>query len=240
MIFVTLCYITMAKNKFTPEEDKYLRDNYMSIPAKTMSRILGRSESGARQRMKLLGLKVPHEVTLKFQANSRFKKGDTPPNKGVKISEWMKPEMIERIKATQFKKGNVPPNTKYDGAERICKDGYIEIRISKGKYVHKHRNEWEKVYGNIPDGLILVCKSNNKLNSHPNNWELITRVENMNRNSGPMNLSDTMVATYLSKTPGRKTDIGLKTELLENHPELIKTKRTHLKLNRKIKQYGTK
>jgi len=230
----------MTKGFFTPKEDKYLRDNYLTIPAKTMSKNLGRSESGARQRMKLLGLKVPAEVTLKFQENSRFKKGDTPPNKGVKMTEWMAPEMIERIKATQFRKGNQPHNTKYDGAERICKDGYIEIRISKGKYVHKHRHEWEKVNGPIPEGLILVCRTENKLNSHPDNWELISRVENMNRNSGPMNLSDTMVATYLSKTPGRKTDTELKTELLENHPELINTKRTHYKLNRKIKEYGTK
>jgi hypothetical protein len=229
----------MQNNKFTPQEDKYLRDNYLTIPAKTMSKILGRSESGARQRMKLLGLKVPAEVTLKFQEKSRFKKGDTPPNKGVKMTEWMAPEMIERIKATQFKKGNSPHNTKFDGAERICKDGYIEIRVRKGKYVHKHRHEWEKVNGTIPEGLILVCKTENKLNSHPDNWELITRVENMNRNSGPLNLSDSMVATYLAAS-SRKVDKGLKNEILENHPELIKTKRTHIKLNRKIKEYGKK
>jgi hypothetical protein len=229
----------MQNNKFTLQEDKYLRDNYLTIPAKRMSKILGRSESGARQRMKLLGLKVPAEVTLKFQEKSRFKKGDTPPNKGVKMTEWMAPEMIERIKATQFKKGNSPHNTKFDGAERICKDGYIEIRVRKGKYVHKHRHEWEKVNGTIPEGLILVCKTENKLNSHPDNWELITRVENMNRNSGPLNLSDSMVATYLAAS-SRKVDKGLKNEILENHPELIKTKRTHIKLNRKIKEYGTK
>jgi hypothetical protein len=225
--------------KFTLEEDKYLRDNYLTIPAKTMSKKLGRSESGARQRMKLLGLKVPAEVTLKFQENSRFKKGDIPPNKGVKITEWMKREMIERIKSTQFKKGNTPHNTKFDGAERICKDGYIEIRISKANWIHKHRHEWEKVYGTIPKGLILVCKTENKLKSHPDNWELITRVENMNRNSGPLKLSDSMVATYLATT-SKKVDYALKTELLENHPELINTKRTHIKLNRKIKEHGKK
>jgi hypothetical protein len=229
----------MASRKFTPQEDRYIRNNYLKIPAKTMSKNLCRSESGARQRMNILGLKVPQVIILKFKANSRFKKGDTPTNKGVKMIEWMKPEMIERIKITQFKKGNAPHNTKYDGAERICKDGYIEIRIRKGKYVHKHRHEWEKVNGLIPEGLILVCRTENKLNSHPDNWELITRVENMNRNSGPLKLSDTMVATYLAAS-SRKVDKGLKNEILENHPELINTKRTHLKLNRKIKEYGTK
>lgn len=227
------------KGFFTPEEDKYLRKNYLKIPAKTMSKNLGRSESGARQRMKLLGLKVPAEISRKFQLDSCFKKGQISHNKGKRQVDFMSTESIERCKATQFKKGNQPHNTKYDGAERICKDGYIEIRIRKGKYVHKHRLEWEKVNGKIPEGLILVCKSENKLNSHPDNWELITRVENMNRNSGPMNLSDTMVATYLAAS-SRKVDHGLKTEILTNHPELINTKRTHLKLNRKIKEYGTK
>jgi hypothetical protein len=229
----------MRNNKFTPQEDKYLCDNYLTIPAKRMSKILGRSESGARQRMKLLGLNVPPEIAKKFQENSRFKKGQTPSNKGKKITEWMAFEKIQCIQKTQFKKGNIPPNTKYDGAERICKDGYIEIKISKAKWVHKHRFEWEKVNGLIPEGLILVCRTENKLNSHPDNWELITRIENMNRNSGPLKLSDTMVATYLAAS-SRKVDKGLKNEILENHPELINTKRTHLKLNRKIKEYGTK
>ena len=229
----------MAKGFFTPKEDQYLRDNYLTIPAKTMSKNLGRSESGARQRMKLLGLAIPLEVTLKFQEGSRFKKGLVPPNKGRKQSEYMTPEAIERTKASRFKKGIIPHNTKFDGAERISQDGYIEIRISLGKYVHKHRYEWEKVNGSIPKDLILVCKTDNKLNCHPDNWELITRVENMNRNSGPLNLTDNMVATYLSKV-SLQVDHGLKAELLEKHPELINAKRTHLKLNRKIKEYGTK
>jgi len=198
-----------------------------------MSKNLGRSESGARQRMKLLGLVIPLEVALKFQENSRFKKGQIPPNKGKKQSEYMTPEAIERTKVTQFKKGSIPANTKWDGAERICIDGCVEIRISKGKYVYKHRYEWEKVNGSIPKDLILVCKTDNKLNCHPDNWQLITRVENMNRNSGPLNLTDNMVATYLSKV-SLQVDHGLKAELLEKHPELINAKRTHLKLNRKI------
>ena len=229
----------MQNNKFTPIEDKYLRDNYLTIPAKRMSKILGRSESGARQRMKLLGLKVPPEITRKFQLDSCFKKGHISHNYGKKQIEFMSAESIEQCKATQFKKGNTPHNTKFDGAERICKDGYIEIRIRKANWVHKHRHEWEKLNGTIPEGLILVCKSENKLNSQPDNWELITRVENMNRNSGPMNLSDTMVATYLAAS-SRKVDKVLKNEILENHPELIKTKRIHIKLNRKIKEHGTK
>lgn len=224
--------------RYTPKEDQYLKDHYLTIPAKTMSKNLGRAESGARQRMKILGLTVPEEITQKFRLASQFKKGAVPLNKGKKQVDYMTQEAIERTIASRFKKGSIPPNTKWDGAERISQDGYIEIRISLGKYVHKHRNEWEKVYGKIPEGLILVCKTNDKLNSQPDNWELITRVENMNRNSGPLNLSDTMVATYLSSSAG-KAKPDLKQEYLKQ-PELIQAKRTHLQLNRKLKEYGTK
>lgn len=223
---------------FTPEEDQYLRDNYLKIPTKTMSKNLGRNESSARQRMKLLNIVVPADIAQQFRASSWMKKGSIPPNKGKKITDYVSPEAIARMQETQFKKGNITPNTKYDGAERICKDGYIEIRISLGKYVHKHRHEWEKINGPIPEGMILVCKSEDKLNSHPDNWDMITRVENMNRNSGPLNLTDNMVATYLAAS-SRKVDQDLKQEYLK-HPDLIHTKRNHLNLNRKIKEYGTK
>ncbi|NII81698.1 MULTISPECIES: hypothetical protein [unclassified Pedobacter] len=127
--------------KFTPEEDKYLRDNYLSIPAKRMSKNLGRSESSARQRMALLGIVVPVHITEKFKLESRIKPGNIPPNKGKKQTDYMSAEAIERTKATRFNKGNEPHNTKHDGYERISKDGYVQIRVTKGKFRLKHRVE---------------------------------------------------------------------------------------------------
>jgi hypothetical protein len=60
---------------FTPEEDDFLRQNYMTIPTKRMSLTLGRSESSARQRMALIGIVVPEEVAEMFKKQSQFKKG---------------------------------------------------------------------------------------------------------------------------------------------------------------------
>jgi hypothetical protein len=111
---------------------------------------------------------------------SRIAKGTVPPNKGKKMS----PEAYEKSKHTFFKKGHQPHNTKYDGHERICsKDGYILIRISKGKYVHKHRLIYELAHGPIPERMAVAFKDGNKLNLELSNLELVTRKELALRNS---------------------------------------------------------
>ena len=165
------------------KEDKYIQENYLSIPIKTIARNLNRSYCFVSGRMKKLNLTVPKDIIEKRKLESRFKKGNISFNKGKKQIDYMSKEGLERSKKTRFKKGNEPHNTKYDGAERITKDGYIEIRLSKGKYRLKHLFEWEKVNGKVKKGSCLKCIDGNKLNTNPNNWMMISRVENMYRNS---------------------------------------------------------
>jgi hypothetical protein len=116
---------------------------------------------------------------LKIAGNiARFKPGHIPPNKGKK----MDPEQYNKCKLTFFTKGNIPHNTKWNGYERITKDGYTEIRVDKGQFKLKHRIVWEQVNGPIPKGMIIVFKDNNKKNIDINNLELISRKEGINRN----------------------------------------------------------
>lgn len=182
----------MAKHSytrnFTEDEDKFLKDNYLVIPTKRMSLMLGRNESSARQRMKRLGITVPADIIAKFRANSQIKKGATPPNKGKKQSEYMSKEAIEKCKPTQFKKGQKPHNTRAaDGefSDRKDKTGkvYRHIRVSIGKWVLYHSYLWEKKYGKIPKGHCLWFKDGNSMNITLDNLELITRAENVRRNS---------------------------------------------------------
>lgn len=168
---------------FTPEEDDFLRENYMTIPTKRMSTVLGRSESSARQRMALIGIVVPEELAEMFKKQSQFKKGSVSFNKGKKMKDYASKEAMERMAKTQFKKGQTPHNTKYDGHERINKDGYTEVRVSIGKYKLKHRVLWEKHHGKIPKNHIVVFKDKDKNNFELNNLELITFEENMSRNT---------------------------------------------------------
>lgn len=164
---------------FTKKEDNFLKRNYKKIPCKRMATMLGRTDGTARQRLKLLGITVPPEIVARFKKESQFKKGHVSHNKGRKMPK----EIYEKVKGTMFKKGNTPHNTKYNGYERISKDGYVEVRVRKGKFNLKHRVVWEQKRGKIPEGKIVVFKDGNKLNVKLSNLKLITREQNMKRNS---------------------------------------------------------
>ena len=173
----------IGKTSFTPKQDVFIRENYLNIPVKTMGAMIGKSGTGIRTRLRQLGLKIPKQIVEKRKLESRFSSGHKTFNKGKKQKEWMTPEKIERSKATRFKKGNIPHNTNYNGHERVTKDGYIEVRVVRGKYRLKHLHEWEKVKGPVPDGYCLRCIDGNIKNTNPENWELITRAENMKLNT---------------------------------------------------------
>lgn len=172
--------------KFTPEEDQFLKDNYLTIPAKRMSVMLSRSESAARQRMKLLGIIVPREIAEKFKKSSQIKKGNISFNKGKKLKDYCSPEAIESMKKTQFSKGTVPPNHKPVGSERIdSKDGYIYVKVAEGmnQFRLKHRVVYEQNFGPIPKGYNVEFKDRNRLNCSPDNLVLRSRKENMKLNT---------------------------------------------------------
>lgn len=164
---------------FTKEEDEFLIKNRNKIPCKRMATMIGRSEGSARQRLKLLGKLPSREATERFKKESQIKKGAVPPNKGKKMPK----EVYEKASKTFFTKGHKPHNTKYDGFERISKDGYIEIRIREGKFMLKHRYLWQQVYGKIPAGALVKFKDGNKQNVVIENLYLSSKVDNMKANT---------------------------------------------------------
>ena len=174
---------------FTPEEDQFLRDNYLTIPAKRMSKMLGRTEGAARQRMQRLNVMMPPEFRKKLQEESRYQKGHTPCNKGKKQTEYMSREMIEKTIATRFKKGHKPHNTiDKNGTIRIRTDKrtglkYQYIKIADANWQLLHRVMFEKKHGIIPKGMMVVFKDGNQMNCDIENQELITMKENMARNT---------------------------------------------------------
>jgi hypothetical protein len=181
----------MYGRAFTKEEDDFLRANYLTIPARRMAAMLGRREGTARQRMKLIGIVVPKEIIEQFRQRSYYKKGQTPFNKGKKGSEYLSEEALAAMSNTQFRKGNLPHNTKEDGVITIRYDhadtrngiAYKYIRIALAKWMPLHVYNWEQKYGKVKKGYCLWCKNGDTLNCEPDNWELITRAENIKRNS---------------------------------------------------------
>lgn len=74
----------------------------------------------------------------------KFRKGQTPHNKGKKMPK----EVYEKVKHTMFAKGNVPPNHRPVGSERISKDGYIEVKVAEpNKWRLKQRVVYKEAKG---------------------------------------------------------------------------------------------
>jgi len=202
--------------KFTPQEDQFILDHYLSLPMKRISKLMDRADSTCGQRLHRLGYRVPKEVAQQFARESRYPSGAVPLNKGKKQSEYMTPEGIRRSKLTTFKKGNKPHNTKFDNAIVIRTDSktqrpYKWKRISLSKWKMLHVVMWEEVNGSIPEGHIIVFKNRDSMDVRIENLELITFAKNMVRNT------------------------------IHHYPtELKQTFRLLGKLKRKIKDHGTK
>lgn len=174
---------------WTDEEDFLMRELYPDSRQEYLCKVFDRTEKAIYQRATSLGLKKSEAYMLEQNKRwakrleetgktKRFKKGHTPHNKGKEMPE----ELRQKVAKTFFKKGNLPHNTKYDGHERISKDGYIEVRVRLGRYKPKHHVIWEAVNGSIPKGQVLVFKDGNNRNFDINNIQLITRAELMDRN----------------------------------------------------------
>jgi len=157
------------------------------MPMKQIAHYLGRAGVTPRQRLHLLGYKVPKHIASAFAESALIKKGNVPFNKGKKMSTWMPAKSIRKTQQTRFKKGNLPVNTKHDGCITIRKDKagrpYQHIRLAQAKWVMLHRYVWENVNGPIPTGLMVRFKDGNTLNCHPSNLQLVNRQGNMVLNS---------------------------------------------------------
>ncbi|MEI6950374.1 HNH endonuclease [Paraflavisolibacter sp. H34] len=228
---------TVVGSKATRKDDAYIRRHYRTTPVNAMARYLGYSETLVKGRLKALGLEVPKRLRKQFRRAGCFSKGHIPANKGKRQEEFLSPAALRRTAGTRFKKGQAPANTLYDGAiairwphpQRGAPHWYIRIRT--GVWQELQRFNWEQHRGRIPKGMCLWCRDGDTLNIDISNWELISRKENVKRNSGSLHLPDTYVASLLA---GRKNR-HLKEDFLRN-PALVETYRQLLLLKRKIKK----
>lgn len=119
-------------------------------------------------------------------AGGRFLKGHAPANKGTRRPGYSPGRMGE----TQFKKGRGGHNTMPLFSERLV-DGYVYIKVAEVQCVPYtvnwlllHILNWERANGRpLPPGHCLWFKDRNRANPDPENLELITRAENMRRNT---------------------------------------------------------
>jgi len=137
---------------------------------------------------------------------NQFKPGHTPHNKGKQISA----EIYEKVLPTMFKKGRKPHNTKPEGTINLRADKtgrfYQYIKIKDSHWELLQRYVWTQAHGEIPAGSVVIFLDGNYLNCELNNLQVISRRENMARNTiqrYPAELQEVMKLTCKLK---RKTN----------------------------------
>lgn len=230
---------------WTIQEVETLRRLYPDCKTETLASLLKRKKSIVSQKASALGI-CKSEGFKKSPLSGRISKANdigvstrftnqTPGwNKGLKQSDYMSPEMIERTKATRFVKGQDPHNSVEIGFERITKDGYVEIKTNHFKegnaknknFVLKHRLIWESHHGAIPKGFVVTIKGNDKVNFTIEDLELISQKENVLRNT----LCDASIVKRFMGERNPETVEKIITEM----PELIQLKRQTILLTQKI------
>jgi HNH endonuclease len=184
--------MTMSKRFIWSETDKeYLIAHYARTTALDLAKHFGCSTGAVYGKSNKMSLKKDTDFIVevaKTRSNNpehgsrmhRYKKGQTAWNKG------MKGLYIGGVE-TQFKKGTQPPNALYDGAITIRKDNrnvpYQFIRLENRKWEHLHRHIWKQAFGDIPVSCVVAFKDKNTLNCVLENLELISKKDNMLRNS---------------------------------------------------------
>lgn len=236
-------YMLDSINAVPQEKKDFIRENYNKYTNPELVEITGASETTIR--------KVAQKYGLRKEVNTgSFPKGHVPHNKGKKMSEYMSPEAIDRIKKTRFKKGLIPHNTRKDGDVRLETDKtgreYYYIRIGAADWQLLHRVIYKRHHGHIPPGMIVTFRDGNSRNLAIDNLELISRGENAKRNSNFEKAMQTMeenqnhpsrhlTDNYIASLIG-KGDDEMKEIALENKG-LIRVYRKNIKLKRKIKKH---
>lgn len=196
--------ILPPRRPWTEAELELLRRNYPDSRTEDLAAVLGRSLTTVYQKAIKLGLRKsdaylasPAACRLRrgdnVGAEHRFKKGQVPPNKGLRRPGWAPGDMAK----TQFKKGrpaNEARNYVPIGSYRLSKDGYLERKVTDDpsfvparRWVAVHRLVWIEANGPIPDGHVVVFKPGRRTTVEADitldALELITRQALMARNT---------------------------------------------------------
>lgn len=190
-----------GKRLWEPEEDAALAARYPNEPTAAIARDLGRPLGAVYQRAIKSGLRKsaeylagPHACRLRrgdnVGARYRFKKGQTPPNKGVRGRKGWAPG---RMAEGQFKKGHGRSGIAAKvyqpiGAERISKDGYLQRKVNddlplQRRWKAVHIIVWEAAHGPLPKSHAVVFINGDKRDIRLENLECITRQALMARNT---------------------------------------------------------
>ncbi len=224
----------MNGEPWLPEQVAILIDKYPTcLKVEDLLEGVGHTLRSTYTKAGALGLK--REVNdghknLKGGETTRFKKGQTPHNKGTKG--------LMKANSGSFKKGQVPKTTKFFGApylvkrkRRRGKEGFELFwalqELGTNKRVVYTRKLWKDTYGDIPPNHVVVFKHGVVVDRVPTleDLELITRRENLNRNSGIFDVTEKYIKDKLRRR-------GIE----EASPALVDMLKNTIKVDRLIKE----
>jgi hypothetical protein len=175
----------MAGKLWTWDEEQILRSMFANNKTSLIANLLNRSYGSTAQHANVLGLKksegfLASEMSGRLNVVGkahRFKKGFKPWNKGKSYHAG------GRSRETQFKKG-LPFKGKdiYTYRDKNGKD-YKFVRTAPGVRQPLHRVLWETYNGKIPSGFIVAFRDGNTMNCKIGNLALISKADNMKRNT---------------------------------------------------------
>lgn len=186
----------MSRRYWTDEQTATLVRLYSTHTAHQISEIVGWPAKAVWMKAARLGLRKPRaaiaERARQCMADpnhpgraTQWGHGRVPWNKGRKGMPASSP-------ATTFKPGTIPHTWKPVGSLRLVEDGILQRKVTDTGYgprdwVAVHRLVWMEANGPIPDGYIVVFKPGRRTSVlgeiTPDALEVITRAENMKRNS---------------------------------------------------------
>lgn len=205
---------TPHKKLFNKVQEAFLKENAIGI---TNQELADRVND-------VFGLSITSRQITSWKKNNdvqsglkcQFKKGQAPANKGLKQSDYMTKEQIEKSKATRFKKGDVAKNYKPIGTEVLTKDGYIRVKVQDNgrwdeRWKLKHTVLWERENGPVPEGKVLTFLDGDKRNAVLDNLMLVTRAEHLMMTRRKLRFGDpelTKVGAAIAKISNKTIEIS--------------------------------
>ncbi len=167
--------------RFTPEQADFITKNYAGRSVADLTDLFNErfDDHKTKQQIKTF----VHNRGIVSGRTGFFEKGNVPHNKGRK--GW---QAGGNSSKTRFKKGIRPHTWVPVGSERFSKEGIRQRKVtdtgpSRRDWKSVHSLLWEEHYGPVPKGHIVVFRNGDRADIRIDNLELITREENMRRNT---------------------------------------------------------
>jgi len=133
-----------------------------------------------------------HRYKIRTGRDTKRKKGQSPANKGKKMSA----EQYEKVRHTFFKPGQKPPQTLPIGAEKVA-NGYTWVKVADKTHASmqenfklKHHMVWEEHNGPIQPGEVVIFLDGDRTNITIENLQKITYAEHRIMNRKKLRHSD--------------------------------------------------